>query len=142
MCIRDSTWRKVAGGKWIVTDGDTGWRAIGDLITTDPANAGINPPRICRIGPVVYVQYASEITTLAEYTLPAGFRPGGTAIDRSNDIRASGVAVHETGGITGRVMVLNGRLRFQPNSSRAWMKGGYNFAAEATWPSTLPGSPA
>ena len=58
-----------------------------------------------------------------------------------DDLDALRVAVHETGGITGRVMVLNGRLRFQPNSSRAWMKGGYNFAAEATWPSTLPGSP-
>ena len=135
-------WVKRPGGAWAVVDGDTGWRRVGDLIVSDPANAGNNPPRICRIGPVVYVQYASEITTLAEYTLPAGFRPSGGPIDFSNDIRASGVSVHETAGITGRVMVLNGRLRFQPNSSRAWMKGGYNFAAEATWPSTLPGTPA
>lgn len=136
-------WMKRPGGTWAVADGDTGWRKIGDLLATDPANAGINPPRICRIGSVVYVQYASEITTLAEYTLPAGFRPGGSAIDWNNDIRASGVAVHEVNGVTGRVMVLNGRLRFQPNSSRAWMKGGFNFAAEAAWPTApLPGTPA
>ena len=135
-------WMKRPGGAWAVVDGDTGWRRVGDLIVSDPANAGNNPPRICRIGSVVYVQYASEITTLAEYTLPAGFRSGGSAIDWNNDIRASGVAVHEVNGVTGRVMVLNGRLRFQPNSSRAWMKGGLSFSAETAWPATLPGSPA
>ena len=135
-------WMKRPGGAWTVTEGDTGWRKIGDLLATDPANAGNNPPRICRIGPVIYVQYASEITTLSEYTLPTGYRPGGSPIDFSNDIRASGVSVHETGGVTGRTLVYNGRLRFQPNSSRAWMKGGFNFAAEAAWPTALPGTPA
>ena len=38
------TWRKVAGGKWVVTDGDTGWRVFPQSAATVAALRGDDIP--------------------------------------------------------------------------------------------------
>ena len=138
------TWRKVAGGKWIVTDGDTSARDL--TAQVDPkarvwsANATSGRFFVRRVGPQVQVIFADMIYQSAGTTdfllnLPSGFRPP----TYSNGLLSAG----EVQGMLRLLVFPEGRVRVTgPAPASPLINGMLFYYTADTWPSTLPGSPA
>ena len=130
------TWRKVAGGKWAVTDGDTGARklAASAAMTSVYPNNGTY---VQRIGPIVHFSLVdltgsgNNVNVIAG-GMPNGFRPG---LNRNY----TGVAGDEG---TVRVLVMNTQVRVQ-TLSRGQVNVSGSYPTTDPWPTApLPGDPA
>lgn len=139
------TWRKVPGNKWIVTDGDTGWRVVG---TSTTAPGGIMTLTVRRIGAQAYwrLETTGAIPTGVYFwgPRPAGFNPG-------PDVDFEGVQqIAHSAGNAAPVII---------GQAGIWQRGffGANFTAQTSkatrtvcatftpdpWPTApLPGNPA
>ena len=145
------TWRKVAGGKWVVTDGDTGWRTLqvadGVPATYLAANKGgtiaSGSLGIRRVGTTVY---------LLGYWYNVGGTPGGKLWDLPNGwklpmaVPGGGYGTQEVarwpGSNTSAWTITNGQML-----NISTLPGGENriygsWVTADTWPTALPGTPA
>jgi len=129
-------WMKRPGGRWEVTDGDTGVRklAASTAMTAVYPSTGVY---VQRIGPVVYLSLVdltgsgTDVSVIAG-GVPTGFRPG---VNRNY----TGVA-GETN--TARVLVMNSQIRVRTLSlGQVNLSGSYPTADP--WPTApLPGTAA
>lgn len=144
-------WRKRPGGKWAVTDGDTGWRHI-----TAPAitAGGI---RFRRVGSTVTVGFGgAQYNTITTGTIPAnlgnvgnipsGFQMAGT--------QAFGMVTKDGGQVIGHVQITDTsdgnqvRLRSADgvstglNNQTLLRVSPVPYICDQPWPTTLPGTPA
>lgn len=136
------TWRKVAGNKWIVTDGDTGWRRL-DGSTTYPPASDAKGLLARRTSQGVAYQWQTYLNSgvVQGWKVPSGFQPGGVTLDVANNIPFAAPTVHEnTPGPTGVAFFWQGEMRLRGNG---FAKGGTQAFCADPWPSApLPGSPA
>jgi len=132
------TWRKVAGGRWVVTDGDTGWRDVSGLL--DPTYVTGGKLLLRREGEYVQVNWNDVATnaTSSDHFLttawPAGFRIAGNFYD----------AYTLSGGTSNRArfdMVLGNLRSGAPNGGLRLRDLSVKPTADP-WPTSLPGSPA
>lgn len=132
------TWRKVAGGKWIATDGDTGARNVVGLKTSHWSTHPGAPWTIRRVGNMVFMSLpattpanTNKVSVFSDYGALAGFRPS-----------AWTTFVLPAPSGTGTV-----KYAFSPTSHDAQATASTVFEAVMVWvtaepwPSTLPGSP-
>ena len=140
------TWRKVAGNKWIVADGDTGVRDLTALV--DPKsrvwseNATTGRFFLRRVGAQVQVifadmRYQAAGTTDYLINFPAGFRPPAFA----NGLLMAGDAA---GILRALVFPNNGAVRVTgPAPAHPLINGMLFYYTAEPWPTApLPGTPA
>ena len=136
-------WMKRPGGKWEVTDGDTGWRA---LPYYSPMTGGTIQVR--RIGNVVTFRAWGIVTTGAGYFLsPDGSAPASQwPVGFSDGLVGHGslqVPILRDGGVVGSI-----ERYWEGNAVRILGTIPNRGAAIASWPTTqpwpttLPGTPA
>ena len=139
------TWRKVAGNKWVVTDGDTGWRVIA---LADPYTSG-QTLKARRIGDQCYLEpngpqlnemwnpgVTKAHTTTDLVRLGAGFAPAIRRLTPMLGAQAETlgyVAVLPSGGAAGVRLA---------NSASTNLTFSLQWTTAQPWPSTLPGTPA
>ena len=126
-------WMKRPGGKWGVTDGDTGWRRVpfpDALALPDGANNRLN---VRRSGELVTarVQIASVDGRPTIWTTPDGWR------DSLNWMTA-GHNYMWGNGLGIQLSRVNNANTLQAQSG----KWHLSWQTDDTWPSTLPGDPA
>ena len=152
-------WMKRPGGKWEVTDGDTGWRLL-----TDPAAIPV----------VIYARRLNSTVEVRGYiashggTVPRiagtsyyveqglGFRPnklaapghrnmggiGATFADRTNMDHANPIAIMVVGTETGHDIYW-GRITITDRRATGMGEATINYTTSEPWPSApLPGTPA
>lgn len=137
------TWRKVAGGKWIVTDGDTGWR---DVTTAWAAPQGVTL-RLRRVGGEVLLHVRTS-ASVATTTLANG--PGNSASGFSPPaepfVWAAPLGQFGRVGSTGGSLALTepwGDNVVSSSNMSANQRGLMRWPARDGWPtSPLPGTPA
>ena len=128
-------WMKRPGGKWEVTDGDTGWRRV-VVEAIDTTTAGDHGTLIRRAGPNVYYAIAGKTTTGSWGSLGVGWRPVASIVHPltpwSGSTTVARLATHVGGNL---VWAANPGAGFLAQCQITW-------ATADTWPTTLPGSPA
>lgn len=145
------TWRKVAGGKWIVTDGDTGWREITATAVDPAASQPGGRIFIRRLGPALAgirvlglaPLSADGVPVVETEWLPQGFRNQGIVMFYLTEIGRG----ESKGGIAARLPPGAWWKYARPlkiNTTAAIdAKGEVVFATTDPWPkSPLPGVPA
>ena len=136
------TWRKVPGNKWVVTDGDTGWRRL-DGSTTYPPTSDAKGFLARRTSQGVAYQWQTYLNSgvVQGWKVPSGFQPGGVTLDAANNIPFAAPTVHENApSPTGVAFFWQGEMRLRGNG---FAKGGTQAACADPWPSApLPGNPA
>ena len=149
------TWRKVAGNKWVVTDGDTGWRTLWTTTTSTGNAVTLNARRLT--GTVHYRVFANgpiPVNGNAIISAPREFFPDpevgdGRSYALSAQIYVSiGNSLPSLIGHTALFMFGDGRWLYgwqSANSSplpHPWQVH-MSAAAKIAWPSApLPGTPA
>ncbi len=134
------TWRKVAGNKWVVTDGETQARSI-DLTAgvVKRFNDGMGYAYIARSGGFVTLSisnYTAPNGALSQWlqNIPEGFRP---ALE-INDLFLTGEAAS-----TLRLLVMrDGRARLTGTVAHPLINGVSIWPCVQAWPTVLPGTPA
>lgn len=142
------TWRKVVGGRWEVTDGDTGWRNVGDLLIPPWTTASVPLLRIRRTTTAAYlhIQYnAKPVPSGAVLVIPAGFRGKGGGVN-------AGIASAAIIGQYNNTPIGNGATSYQnvnynntvyTNGASEGGTSSLTWAAADPWPTApLPGTPA
>ena len=134
------TWRKVAGGRWIVTDGDTGWR---NIYADYSQNLSGN-------GPVLQVRRVNDVVSIVggRLTIPTGKTsitkpmPAGFRQVSSQNVY-DGVHSDAQPGWLGRVTIRESLYHIESNLPGAVSWSGFkiSFSTPDTWPTVLPGSP-
>ena len=141
-------WMRRPGGKWEVTNGDTGWRNVTSFVVDSAGTAAVSGStlRMRRLNDVIYAStFGQRLSMVAGLTgvrvnHPAGFEPvdGGapwiwgawdrtafyTLFSRSSDWWPNSGPMNPFGPNT------------SPLTSHSWI------ARTSSWPSTLPGTPA
>lgn len=140
-------WRRRPDRKWEVTDGDTGWRNVGDLLISPWTTAIIPLLRIRRTTTAAYlhVQYnAKPVPSGAVLIIPSGFRGKGGGVNAG--ITSSAIIGHYNNTPSGSGATsyqnVNGNNTVYTNGAS---EGGTSYLTWATaepWPSALPGTPA
>ena len=135
------TWRKVAGSKWVVTDGDTGWRELPAGITSGTVLMN----RARRIGQSVFLigRIRNDTGALINWPKIVNTRP------------AAGFNLEDAKPLTPPMaLYLNDTLVDAGWTDVSWLTSAKHFPAGSNfywrfswttadpWPSTLPGSPA
>lgn len=145
------TWRKVAGGKWVVTDGDTGWREITAAAVDPAASQPGGRIFVRRLGPALA---GIRVLGLAPLTadgipmvetdwLPLGFRNQGTVMFYLTDLGRG----ESKGGVAARLGSSAWWKYARPlkinTTTAADAKGEVIFVTADPWPSApLPGTAA
>ena len=129
------TWRKVAGNKWVVTDGDTGWRRV-VVEAIDTSTAPDHGTLIRRVGPNVYYVIAGRTTTGSWRQFGVGWRPVASIVHSLTPWSGSTTVARLATHIHGAFMwAANPGAGFLAQCQITW-------ATADTWPTTLPGDPA
>lgn len=135
-------WTKTSGVDstgWVVSNGDTGPRDIGALIT-NPANGTVTNVFLRRIGAMVHLTgriSSTAATSGVIYNLPDGWRPYVTTMARGGAMSATDQPVlvqadNATGSGSLTVRTWN-----TSTSQRYW---SLTWPTSDAWPTTLPGS--
>ena len=135
------TWRKVAGNKWVVTDGDTGPRNVSGLITDNGvSNAPGEPMVIRRINDLIYFESGTLRATTTGYrpimSYPAGFGKPAPAAPVPLFRPWMDTAYHGIINLHAQGVYLQNAANLSPCT------GTGSYLTKQAWPSTLPGSPA
>ena len=144
------TWRKVPGNKWIVTDGDTGWRSVGTIENGGTVAVAVRrtPERVeWRFTFTGALNAGAKIVNLG--SIP-GFGPSVRTHDNLvfgsvlaanigsvavTDVGRVGVLCHSSGAFFPSINL--------PNSMSRATVGLVDYPAGDPWPTApLPGSPA
>ncbi len=142
------TWRKVPGNKWEVTDGDTGWRNVGDLLIPPWTTASVPLLRIRRTTTAAYlhVQYnAKPVPSGAVLVIPAGFRGKGGGVNAGITSAAIIGQYNNTpiGSGATSYQNVNGNNTVYTNGASEGGTSSLTWAAADPWPTApLPGTPA
>lgn len=142
------TWRKRPGGAWVVTDGDTGWRNVGDLLISPWTTAAIPLLRLRRTTTAAYlhIQYNSRpVPSGAILVVPVGFRGRGGGINAG--IASAAIIGHYNNTPIGNGATsyqnVNGNNTVYTNGASEGGASSLTWAAADDWPTfPLPGSPA
>lgn len=141
-------WRKRPGGKWEVTDGDTGWRNVRDLLISPWTTADFSLLRIRRTTTAVYlhVQYNGKpVPSGAIFVMPVGFRGKGGGVN-AGIASAQIIGQYNNNpigsGVTSYQNVHNSAHTVRTNGANESGVSALTWAAGDTWPTTLPGTPA
>lgn len=140
-------WRRRPDRKWEVTDGDTGWRNVGDLLISPWTTAIIPLLRIRRTTTAAYlhVQYnAKPVPSGAVLIIPSGFRGKGGGVNAG--IASSAIIGHYNNTPIGSGATsyqnVNGNNTVYTNGASEGGTSSLTWAAAEPWPSVLPGTPA
>ena len=145
-----NVWMKRPGGKWEVTDGDTGWREITATAVDPAASQPGGRIFVRRLGPTLASirvlglapLSADGVPVVETEWLPQGFRNQGTVMFYLTEIGRG----ESKGGIAARLPPGAWWKYARPlkiNTTAAVdAKGEVVFATTDPWPSTLPGTPA
>lgn len=141
-------WVKRPGGRWEVTDGDTGWRDVGDLLISPWTTTTAPLLRIRRTTTAAYlhIQYNTKpVPSGAVLVIPAGFRGKGGGVN-------AGVASAAIIGQYNNTPIGNGATSYQnvngnntvyTNGASEGGTSSLTWAAADPWPTApLPGTPA
>lgn len=141
-------WRRRPDRKWEVTDGDTGWRNVGDLLISPWTTAIIPLLRIRRTTTAAYlhVQYnAKPVPSGAVLIIPSGFRGKGGGVNAG--IASSAIIGQYNNTPVGpgatSYQNVNGNNTIYTNGASEGGVSSLTWAAADAWPTfPLPGSPA
>ena len=130
-------WMKRPGGKWEVTDGDTGWRRF-DKASLTGIGSAFGFVDIRRIGASVhFTPNDVQVTTAGKVAL--GISPSNVVGFRLSGWQVSGM--YRDGSSVGTVFW--NAQGFGINCSLGmWTSGMLTAPTADPWPATLPGSPA
>ena len=141
-------WVKRPGGRWEVTDGDTGWRDVGDLLISPWTTTTAPLLRIRRTTTAAYlhIQYKTKpVPSGAVLVIPAGFRGKGGGVN-------AGIASAAIIGQYNNTPIGNGATSYQnvngnntvyTNGASEGGTSSLTWAAADPWPTApLPGTPA
>ena len=140
-------WMKRPGGKWEVTDGDTGWRNVSDLLLSPWTTSTVPLVRVRRAGSAsfLHIQYnVKPVPSGAILVVPAGFRGKGGGINAGIASAAIIGQYNNTpiGSGATSYQNVNGNNTVYTNGASEGGASSLTWAAADTWPSTLPGTPA
>ena len=140
-------WMKRPGGKWEVTDGDTGWRNVSDLLLSPWTTSTVPLIRVRRTGEAAFlhIQYnVKPVPSGAVLVIPTGFRGKGGGINAG--IASSAIVGHYNntpiGNGTTSYQNVNGNNTVYTNGASEGGTSSLTWATADPWPSTLPGTPA
>ena len=123
-------WVKRPGGRWEVTDGDTGWRNVKADALTSPSQLGIR-----RMGALVMVageHQSAPSTETSVYVPSSGFTPSSGTSRFVSGVSGNGGRVI-IGGQDGSIRVAGGGT---------WARFSITTFTTDPWPISLPGTPA
>lgn len=143
-----NVWMKRPGGAWEVTDGDTGWRNVGDLLIPPWTTASVPLLRIRRTTTAAYlhIQYnAKPVPSGAVLVIPAGFRGKGGGVNAG--ITSASIVGHYNNTPVGNGATsyqnVNGNNTVYTNGASEGGTSSLTWAAADPWPTApLPGTPA
>lgn len=144
------TWRKVAGGKWIVADGDTGWRVFPQSAATVAALKADTYVHIRRMGDSVHIRVVGPADTWSGFFgvrtagkcstgLPNGFKCASPLLNFGMTTHADSAASTETLSLWNHA---NFEFKFTMTGPHAFSPAP-QWITNDPWPTApLPGSPA
>lgn len=153
------TWRKVAGNKWVITDGDTGWRGMLDATTGLFFNVRRTPNQVEYQGGYLFTGGGTRPANGSTYdalVLPPGFMPhtptqartrsiaslSGTIRSRADQDSAVGLGVLYVNTDNGDSRS-HGKVVFKTSAQGFGSSPTLTAAPADPWPSfPLPGTPA
>lgn len=134
-------WRKRPGGKWEVTDGDTGWRNVSSLwrLPSPPQNLRV---LVRRVGRMVEMNAYALPPRNSGFAYLGGDLPGFLHGGGNNAVGVA--AVSDNGGsLQGKLQITGGSVEWKSPTAT---ENAYLFASYITdqeWPTfPLPGTPA
>lgn len=141
-------WMKRPGGKWEVTDGDTGWRDVTDLLLPPWTTSTVPLVRVRRIGATsfLHIQYlVKPVPSGAVLVVPSGFRGKRGGVNAGIASAAIVGPYNNTpiGSGATSYQNVNGENTVYTNGAGEGGTSSLTWAAADTWPSApLPGTPA